>query len=176
MKIGVWFYSLGTALTGILDIVWGAFDASHQPIGSLGKNLPGQPILAYVAGAWLVAAGLSMLWGRCARIAVMGSGIAYVAFTALWLLRCYGALGWRIDVIAGNSFGLAQQLVLVAPAAILYISGTSRNSGPDKRAASAARWLLGLPPVLFGLFHSLAFASSQASFRTGWGLDLFGRC
>jgi hypothetical protein len=97
-----------------------------------------------------------MLWGRCARIAVMGSGIAYVAFTALWLLRCYGAihaLGWRIDVIAGNSFGLAQQLMLVAPAAILYISGTSRNSVPDKRAASAARWLLGLPPVLFGLFH-----------------------
>jgi hypothetical protein len=32
MKVGVWFYGLGTALTGILDIAWGAFDGSHQPI------------------------------------------------------------------------------------------------------------------------------------------------
>ena len=46
MKVGVWFYGLGTALTGILDIAWGAFDASHQPIQSLGKNFPGEHILA----------------------------------------------------------------------------------------------------------------------------------
>ena len=32
MKVGVWFYGLGTALTGILDIAWGVCDASHQPI------------------------------------------------------------------------------------------------------------------------------------------------
>ena len=61
MKVGVWFYGLGTVLTGILDIAWGAFDASHQPIQALGKNLPGQHILAYVAGVWLVAAGLAIL-------------------------------------------------------------------------------------------------------------------
>jgi hypothetical protein len=46
MKVGVWFYGLGTALTGILDIAWGAFDGSHQPIKSLGKNLPGQQMLS----------------------------------------------------------------------------------------------------------------------------------
>ena len=55
MKVGVWFYGLGTALTGILDIAWGAFDGSHQPIQSLGKNFPGQHILAYVAGVWPVS-------------------------------------------------------------------------------------------------------------------------
>ena len=36
MKVGVWFYGLGTVLTGILDIAWGDFDASHQPMKSLG--------------------------------------------------------------------------------------------------------------------------------------------
>src|SRR4051794_12574802 len=126
MKIGVWFYGLGTALTGILDIAWGAFDPSHQPIQSLGKNLPGQTALAYVAGAWLVAAGLSMLRERRARIAVAASAIAYLAFAAFWLVRYYSAihaLGWRIDVVAGITFGLAQQLMLVAPAGILYVSG-----------------------------------------------------
>jgi len=61
MKVGVWFYGLGTALTGILDIAWGTFDASHEPIQSLSRNLPVQHILAYVAGVWLVAAGLAIL-------------------------------------------------------------------------------------------------------------------
>lgn len=156
MKVGVWFYGLGTALAGILDIAWGAFDASHQPIKSLGNNLPGQHMLAYVAGVWLVAAGLAILWRRSARIGAAASAVAYLIFAALWLPRYYAgvhALGWRIDVLFGISFGLAQQLMLVAPAAIVYASTASRDSVLQKRAAIAARWLLGLPPVIFGVLH-----------------------
>jgi len=156
MKIGVWFYGLGTVLTGILNIAWGDFDASHQPIQSLGKNLPGQHILAYVAGVWLVAAGLAILWRRSERIGAAASAIIYSIFAALWLARYYAgihALGWRIDVILGVTFGLAQQLMLLAPAAIVYASITSPDSLFEKRAAIAARWMLGLPPILFGIFH-----------------------
>jgi uncharacterized membrane protein len=43
--------------------------------------------------------------------------------------------------------------MLVAPAAIVYTSTASPDSLLQKRAAIAARWMLGLPPVLFGLFH-----------------------
>ena len=156
MKVGVWFYGLGTALTGILDIAWGTFDGSHQPIQSLGKNLPGQHILAYVAGVWLVAAGLAILWRPSARIGAAASAIAYLIFAALWLPRYYAgihALGWRIDVLGGVSFGLAQQLMLVAPAAIIYAPAASPDSRLQTRAATAARWMLGLPPVIFGLDH-----------------------
>lgn len=156
MKVGVWFYGLGTALTGILAIAWGAFDASHQPIQSLGKNVPGQHILAYVAGVWLVAAGLAILWRRTAKIGAAASAIAYLLFAALWLFRYYAgihALGWRIDVLFGVTFGLAQQLMLVAPAAIIYASTASPDSQLQERAAIAARWMLGLPPVIFGFFH-----------------------
>jgi hypothetical protein len=156
MKVGVWFYGLGTILTGILDIAWGAFDASHQPIQALGKNLPVQHGMAYVAGVWLIAAGLAILWRRSVKIGAAASAIAYLIFATLWLSRYYTgihALGWRIDVIAGVSFGLAQQLMLVAPAPIVYASAASPDSLLQKRAAIAARWLLGLPPVLFGLFH-----------------------
>jgi hypothetical protein len=156
MKVGVWFYGLGTALTGILDIAWGAFDASHQPIKSLGISLPAQHILAYVAGICLVAAGLAILWRRSARIGAAASGIAYLVFAAFWLARYYAGvhvLGWRIDVLLGVSFGFAQQLMLVAPAAIVYVSTASPDSLLQKRAAIAARWMLGLPPVIFGLFH-----------------------
>src|SRR5580700_8140350 len=156
MKVGVWFYGLGTALTGILDIAWGAFDGSHQPITSLGKNLPGQHILAYISGVWLIAAGLAVLWRRSARIGAAASAIAYLIFAALWLLRYSAGIhtyGLRIAVLLGVSFGLAQQLMLVAPAAILYASTASPDSPLQKRTAIAARWMLGLPPVLFGLFH-----------------------
>ena len=156
MKVGVWFYGLGTVLTGILNIAWDAFDASHQPIQSLGKNLPGQQIMAYVVGVWLVAAGLAILWRRSAKMGATASAIAYLIFAALWLFRYYAgihALGWRIDVFAGVSFGLAQQLMLVAPAAIVYASTASPDSLLQKRAAIAARWMLGLPPVIFGICH-----------------------
>ena len=101
MKVGVWFYGLGTALTGILNIAWGDFDASHQPIQFLGKNFPDQHLLAYVAGVWLVAAGLAILWRRTARMGAAASAIAYSVFAALWLFRYYAgihAFGWRIPV------------------------------------------------------------------------------
>ncbi len=156
MKIGVWLYGLGTVLTGILDIAWGDFDASHQPMKSLGVGLPAQHILAYLAGVWLVAAGLAILWRRSAKIGAAASALAYLVFATLWLARYYAgihALGWRIDVLLGVTFGLAQQLMLVAPAAIVYVSTVSPDSLLQKRAAIAARWMLGLPPVIFGLFH-----------------------
>jgi uncharacterized membrane protein len=156
MKVGVWFYGLGTVLTGILDIVWGAFDASHQPIKALGINLPAQHILAYVAGVWLVLAGLAILWRSTARIGAAASAIAYLIFAEFWLFRYDSgihAFGWRIDVLLGVTFGLAQQLMLVAPAATFYASTAPPDSLLQKRAAIAARWMLGLPPVIFGLFH-----------------------
>jgi hypothetical protein len=156
MKVGVWFYGLGTVLTGILDIAWGAFDASHQPIKALGINPSGQHILAYVAGVWLVAAGLAILWRPSARLGAAASAIAYLIFATFWLARYYAGvhtLGWRADVLLGVTFGLAQQLMLVAPAAIIYASTAAPDSLLQKRAGIAARWMLGLPPVIFGLFH-----------------------
>ena len=156
MKVGVWFYGVGTVLTGILYIAWGAFDASHQPIQALGKNLANQPILAYLAGVWLIVAGLAILWQRSARIGAAASAIAYLFFAALWLLRYYAgihALGWRIDVLFGVTFGLVQQVMLIAPAAIVYTANTAPDSLLQKRAAIAARWMLGVPPIIFGLFH-----------------------
>jgi len=155
MKVGIWFYGLGTVLTGILNIAWREFDASHQPIKALG-NVPGQNILACVAGLWLVAAGLAIVWRRSARLGAAASAIAYLIFAAFWLLRCYAgihALGWRIDIILGISFGLGQQILLVAPAAIVYASADSTDPLSQARTTIAARWMLGLPPIFFGLLH-----------------------
>ena len=141
MKAGIWLYGLGTVLAGIVNIAWRAFDASHQPINSLG-NVPGQNILACAVGVWLISAGIAVLWRRSARFGAAASAAGYLVFAALWLCRYYAgihALGWRIDVIFGVSLGLAQQLMLVAPATVIYVFVTGSNSSLQSRAAIAAR-------------------------------------
>ncbi|HZP07116.1 MAG TPA: hypothetical protein VFB43_19610 [Terracidiphilus sp.] len=157
MKVGVWFYGLGTVLAGILDIAWRAFDASHQPIQSMG-NVPSQNILACIAGVWLIAAGIAILWRNGAKFGAAASATAYLIFVAFWLARYYAgihALGWRINVLFGVSFGLAQELLLVAPAAIVYTSISPNDFPLGAKATTAARWMLGLPSIVFGLGHLL---------------------
>jgi hypothetical protein len=61
MRVGIWFYGLATIITGILDLVWGAFEASHQPIKAMGQHITGERVLAYIAGVWMVAAGTAIL-------------------------------------------------------------------------------------------------------------------
>lgn len=156
MRVGVWLYGLGTIATGSLDVVWRQFEAAHQPIQALCPHIPGVHALGVIAGILLIAAGIALLWRPTARIGAAGSAILYLIFVTFWLARAFTAihaLGWRINVIMGLSFGIAQLFLLVAPAAILYALTTSPNPILRKRAAIAARWMLGLPPIVFGLLH-----------------------
>ena len=170
MKVGIWFYGLATVLTGILNIVWGEFEASHQPIKSLGQNVAGQHILAYIAGIWLVAAGLAILWRRSERTGAAASAAIYVLFALLWLPRFYTvphALGFRVNILIFILFGLAQQLLLAAPAAILYIASGLSSRVWEERVTVAARWVLGLSLVVFGLGH-LMNVHVMAGFVPRW--------
>lgn len=156
LKIGVWFYGLATIVTGILDIVWGEFEASHQPINTLVKHVPGQHVLALIAGFWLVAAGIAILWRPTARMGATGSAMIYLVFALLWLPRFYTltqTMGLRIGVLIFVLGGVAAQVMLIAPAAFVYAATASPDSVWRQRAAIAGRWMLGLPPVSFGLGH-----------------------
>jgi uncharacterized membrane protein len=170
MRVGVWFYGLATVVTGILDIVWGAFEASHQPIQSFGRHIPGQQALAYIAGVWLVAAGMAILWRRTARIGAAGSALIYLIFALLWLPRFYvvpHTLGFRIGILIFILFGVAQQLMLAAPAVMVYSETASPDPVWRKREAIAARWMLGLGPIAFGLGH-LINVHAVARFVPHW--------
>lgn len=156
MRVGVCFYGLATVAFGILDLVWGKFEASHQPIQALGNHIPGEQVLAYIAAVWMVAAGIAILRRRTALMGAAGSALIYLIFALFWVLRFYPAtraFGFRIKVLIGVSFMVAELLLLVAPAAIVYASTASPDSVWRKRAAIAARWMLGLPPIAFGLDH-----------------------
>ncbi len=89
MKVGVWLYGLATVVTGILDIVWRQFEASHQPIKALSQHIPGEQVLAVIAGIWLVAAGIAILWRPISRIGAAGSAIIYLIFALFWVPRFY---------------------------------------------------------------------------------------
>jgi uncharacterized membrane protein YphA (DoxX/SURF4 family) len=156
MRVGVWFYGLATVVTGILDIVWGAFEASHQPLRSLAQHIPGEQVLAYIAGVWLIAAGLAIVWRRTACTGAAGSALIYFIFALFWLPRFYTAthaFGFRIGVIIFVLGGVGAQLLLAAPAAIVYATTASTDPVWRERATTAARWMLGLPPIAFGLGH-----------------------
>jgi uncharacterized membrane protein len=170
MRVGVWFYGLATVATGILDIVWGTFEASHQPMQSLGRHIPGQQVLAYIAGVWLVAAGLAVLWRRTARLGAVGSALIYLTFALLWLPRFYivpRTLGFRIGILIFILGGVAQQLLLVAPAVTVYAETASLDPVWREREGTAARWMLGLAPIAFGLGH-LVNVHAVARFVPHW--------
>jgi uncharacterized membrane protein YphA (DoxX/SURF4 family) len=165
-RAGVWFYSLATVATGILDIVWGAFEPSHQPI----QHIPGERVLAYLAGAWLVAAGMAVLWRRAARMGIAGSAMIYVVFALFWLPRFHAMtqkFGFRMGVIIFVLGGVGAQILLAAPAAIISPATAFPDTPWRERAAVAGRWMLGLPPILFGLGH-LVSLHAYARFVPHW--------
>jgi hypothetical protein len=156
MRFGVWLYGLATVATGILDVVWREFEASHQPVKALSQHIPGEPLLAVLAGIWLVAAGMAILWRPAARIGAAGSAMIYVIFALFWVPRLFAmthVFGFRMGVIVFGLGGVAAQLLLAAPASIVYAATATADPIWRERAVIAARWMLGLPPLAFGLGH-----------------------
>jgi uncharacterized membrane protein len=169
MRVGVWFYGLATIVTGILDLVWRAFEASHQPIQALG-HIPGERALACLAGIWLVAAGAAILWPRTARAGAAASAVIYLIFALFWVPRLFvlaHKFGFGIGIIIFGLGGIAAQLMFISPATIVYATAADPDAILQERAAIAARWLLGLPPILFGLGH-LFNLHAYASFVPHW--------
>ena len=158
MRLGVWLYGLSTIATGALNILWRDFEPSHQPFQALGKNIPGEHILGFLSGIWLVAAGIALLWRRSSRMGAAGSAIMYVIFALLWIPRIHAithAFGFRIGAIVFGIGGVLAQLLLASTALIVY---TATTSDPESRAkaTTGARWMLGLAPIFFGMGHLIS--------------------
>jgi uncharacterized membrane protein len=156
MRAGEYVFGLATAAAGIMDFVWGDFEAGHQPIQAFGDHIPGREALAYLAAVWLAAGGAAILWRRTARAGAAAAALIYFIFAVFWLPRFYTAphvLGFRIGVYLGVLGGVAQQLILVAAAAIVYASVATRSAAWQRRAAPIVRWTFGLSSVDFGLAH-----------------------
>jgi uncharacterized membrane protein len=155
MRLGVYVYGLATVAAGIFDLVWGDFDASHQPIQAFGDHIPGRALFAYITAIWMIAGGAAILWRRSAKAGAAALAVIYFIFAVFWFPRFYTAphfLGVRPSVYIGVLGGVGTQLIVVAAGALVYASwAMSGSSWP--RTILIARWIFGLCSVDFGLVH-----------------------
>jgi uncharacterized membrane protein len=96
--------------------------------------------------------------------------LIYLIFALLWLPRFYivpRTLGFRVGILIFILSGVAQQLLLVAPAVMVYAETASFDPVWRQRQAIAARWMLGLSPIAFGLGH-LINVQAVARFVPHW--------
>jgi uncharacterized membrane protein len=154
-KGGVYLFALATIAAGVFDLIWGEFEAAHQPIGALGDNIPGQRVFAYITALWMILAGAAILWRRTTRRGALAAALIYLVFGLFWLPRFYTApqaLGFRLTLMIGLLAGMFTQLMVVAGALIL-----SASVPPSlywlKKTQAVARWVIGLAAVLFGVVH-----------------------
>jgi len=154
-RFGVYLYGLATVAAGILDLVWGDFDPSHQPIQAFGAHIPGRTIFAYITAFWMIAGGVAILWRRSARAGAAALAVIYFIFALFWLPRFYTAplvLGFRIPVLVGVLAGFGTQLIVSAAGALVCASLATRDS-TWSRTVLSARWIFGLCSIAFGLAH-----------------------
>jgi len=86
-KVGVYVYGIASAAAGIMDLIWGDFDSSHQPIQAFGDHIPGREVLAYITAVWMIAGGAAILWRRRARPGAVVLTAIYFIFVVFWLPR-----------------------------------------------------------------------------------------
>jgi len=154
-RVGVYVYGLATAAAGIMDLIWGDFDPSHQPIQAFGDHIPGRTILAYITAFWMIAGGVAILWRRSARAGAAALAVIYLIFAVFWLPRFYTAplvLGFRIPILIGVMGGFGAPLIVSAAGALIYASLAKRDS-TWSRTLLIARWIFGLCSIAFGLCH-----------------------
>ncbi len=166
----MYLFGGASAGAGILDLIWGEFEAAHQPIGALGDHVPGQVFLAYLAAALLIGGGGALLVRRTSRAGAIALGIVYLAFALFWLPRFFTAthvLGFRFPVIIGLVGGVFMQLILVAAAAIVYFARSKPGSRSIETVTLLGRWTFGLGAISFGLVHLTGVAAS-ARMIPGW--------
>jgi uncharacterized membrane protein YphA (DoxX/SURF4 family) len=90
-RAGVYLYAFASAAAGVMDLIWGDFDASHQPIQAFGDHIPGLAILAYFTAVWMIAGSVAILWRQSARAGAAALAGIYFVFAVFWLPRFYTA-------------------------------------------------------------------------------------
>lgn len=153
-RVGIYLYGLSSFAAGVCDLLWGDFDASHQPIQAFGDHIPGRALLAYITAAWMIAGGVAILWRRSAQVGAVALSGIYLIFAVFWLPRFYTAplvLGFRIPVLIGVSGGAGTQLIAATAGALIYASLAAGDSW--RRTIGSVRWIFGLCSIDFGLCH-----------------------
>jgi hypothetical protein len=170
VKFGIYVYGLAAIATGIVDLVWGAFDPAEQPIQAFGDHVPGAHLFAYLIGLALVIGGIAVLNRRSARIGAPILMVAYALFAIFYLPRFITAphyLGQHLSVYVSVLVGVCEQAIVICAAALIYAASDGGTSSRSVRLTRAVCWAFGLSAIVFGCNHLLSIRAS-APFVPAW--------
>ena len=161
-SIGGILFALGSVGSGIIDLLWGQFEAAHRPIQAWGDHIPGLNLLLWTSAVALIAAGVIVAFERFRRQGAIVLATLYFVFSIFSLPRLLTApriLGHSFSVYVVVLVTSFQQLIL-AIAAGCIVENKSRVAGPCAfRRSVLVRGLFGICLCDFGLAH---FTSTQA--------------
>lgn len=148
MKGGIRLLGFGTVAAGVLDLIYGEFEAAHQPIQAVSDRLAAMHWLAYLAGVALIAAGLALQWPRTRRAGAIATAVLYACFAAFWIPRFWivpRMIGMSAHLMLGLIAGPCVQLVPMIAALIVYAR--------TPRVAAIARPVIAVCAIFFGIEH-----------------------
>jgi uncharacterized membrane protein len=170
--LGLYLYAFGSFTAGVFDLIWGNFDAAHQPLQAWGDNIPGATVFAYITGVWMVAAALALPWPRSRRAGGAALSAIYFIFALFWLPRFYTAphyLGVRLPTYIGVFGGVGIELIAFAAGVLIWASMARTQEFDSSRSGSvlAMRWVFGICTIAFGLQH-LTNISANLQYVPTW--------
>ena len=159
MKAGIRLLGFGSAAAGVLDLIYGEFEAAHQPIQALSDRLAATHWLADLAGLWLIAAGLAIQCQRTRRAGAIALAVIYACFAAFWIPRL-----WIVPRMLGHSWRLYVGLVTGPCVQIVPVTAALMLVG---LRVQVARYVTAFCTIMFGVEH-LANPADVATLIPAW--------
>lgn len=139
-------YGLGVIALALLCLVWGDFDLG-QPVP---KTFPDRTILAYVAAAFMLLAGITVEWRRTATWGA-GALTVYYVLVVVILMDGRGVVAHPAEF--GSYSNVAEQLAIAAGGLIVFAAHARIEAMQAARLTRVGQMTFGVCAVLFGGAH-----------------------
>ncbi len=137
---------LGVVAMALVALAWGDFDPG-QPVP---KHFPDRAALAYVADAFMLLAGVAVVWRRTAA---RGAAALAAYFALIVVILMNGRVILANFGVYGAYSGAAEQLAIAAGALTVYAANARIDAALAARLTRLAQLVFGVCAVLFGGAH-----------------------
>jgi uncharacterized membrane protein YphA (DoxX/SURF4 family) len=146
MAFGWRVYGLGMISLSVVSLAWDDFDPG-QPVP---KGFPGRDALAHAAAAFMLVAGMAVIWRRTAAWSAAAL-TAYYALIVVIVMNGRVILAHSTEYVAYS--GSAEQLAIAAGGLIVYATNARIDTVLAARLARFGQMAFGVCALLFGGAH-----------------------
>ncbi len=143
---GAYVYGLGIMAIGALSLAWADFVTGQ----TVPASLPGRPLFAYAAGAFMLISGAAVAFRRTAVIAAAAI-IAY--FMVVVMIVMDGAEFVANWSVYGEYESAAEQFAIAAAALIVFAANANIDAALAARLKRIGQIVFGLCAIVFGGAH-----------------------